>query len=145
MITSFTILLNYAVSTLLLSNYFYPSISTHKTLRHNRRDKRLLMHGTFKNAGSKPVRCRFHGCGTLAGSKPVSMAVEPLHQKRPQAHKQNLPVYLSCGLLWFRQIAEPGLCFKDQHETLLTLRLSQIRSTRDRSLDDHCHGMASCK
>ena len=83
MITSFTILLNYAVSTLLLSNYFYPSISTHKTLRHNRRDKRLLMHGTFKNAGSKPVRCRFHGCGTLAGSKPVSMAVEPLVQKRP--------------------------------------------------------------
>ena len=34
LITSFRILLNYAVSTLPLSNYFYPSISTHKTPQH---------------------------------------------------------------------------------------------------------------
>ena len=44
--------------TLLLSNYFY-LLSVLTGL------KRLLVHGTFKNAGSKPVRGRFHGCGTL--------------------------------------------------------------------------------
>ena len=65
LITSFTILLNYAVSTLPLSNPFYPSIITHKTLWPNCQDRPLLTHGTFKNAGSKPVRGRFHGCGTL--------------------------------------------------------------------------------
>ena len=64
-------LLNYAVSTLLLSNYLYPSISTLKTLWPNLQENRLVSHGTFKIAGSKSVRERFHGCGTLAGSKPV--------------------------------------------------------------------------
>ena len=59
LITPFTIVLNYAVSTLPLSNYFYPSISTPKTLWSNLQDKRLLTHGDFKNAGSKSVRCRF--------------------------------------------------------------------------------------
>ena len=39
LIASFTVLLNYAVSTLPLSNYFYPSISTHKALWSNRQDK----------------------------------------------------------------------------------------------------------
>ena len=40
----------------------YPSISTNKTLWPNRQGgKRLLTHGTIKNAGSKPVRGRFHG------------------------------------------------------------------------------------
>ena len=68
LITSFTVLLKYAVSTLPLSIYFYPSISTHKTLWLDRQDKQLLTHGTFKNACSKPVRGRFHGCGILAGS-----------------------------------------------------------------------------
>ena len=38
--------------------------------------------------------------------------------------KQNLPPYLFCGLLWFKQIVGPGLCFENQHETLLTLRLN---------------------
>ena len=71
LITSFTILLNYAVSTLQLSNYFYPSISTNKTLWPNHQDKQLLPHGTFKNTGSKMVRGMFHGWGTIAGSKPV--------------------------------------------------------------------------
>ena len=47
MITSFTITLNYAVLTLPFSNYFYSFIKT------------------FKNAGLKQVRGRFHGCGTL--------------------------------------------------------------------------------
>ena len=65
LITSFTILLHYAVSVLPLSNYFYPSISTHKTLWPNRQDQLLLTHGNFENAGWKPVRGRFHGCGTL--------------------------------------------------------------------------------
>ena len=65
LITSFTILLNYTVSTLPLSNHFYPSIITHKTQWPNRQDRPLLTYGTFKNAGSKPVRGRFHGCGTL--------------------------------------------------------------------------------
>ena len=65
MITSFTILLNCAVSTLSLSNYFYPSISTHQNLWPNRQGKQLL------TTGSKAVRDRFHGCGTLANSKPV--------------------------------------------------------------------------
>ena len=56
--------MNYAVSALPLSNYFYPSISTHKNLWPNCQDKQLT-HVTFKNAGSKPLRGRFHGCGTL--------------------------------------------------------------------------------
>ena len=68
-IASFTILLNYAISTLPLSNYFYPSISTYKTLWPNYQDKRLLAHETFKNAGSKPVRGKFHGCGTLTSKE----------------------------------------------------------------------------
>ena len=48
LITSFRILLNYAVSTLPLSNYFYPSISTHKTPQHTfqtqaqKRKKKIL-------------------------------------------------------------------------------------------------------
>ena len=71
LIASFTILLKYAVSTLLLLNYFYPYISTHKTLWPNCQDKQLLTYGTFKNAGSKSVRGRFHGCGTFKGSKLV--------------------------------------------------------------------------
>ena len=37
----------------------------------NRQDKRLLIRGTLKNASSKPVRGKSHGCGTLTGSKPV--------------------------------------------------------------------------
>ena len=56
--------MNYAVSTLPLSNYFYPSISTHKNLWPNCQDKQLT-HAIFKYAGSKAVRGRFHGCGTL--------------------------------------------------------------------------------
>ena len=64
MIISFTILLNYAVATLQLLDYFYPSISTHKTLWPNCQEKRLLTHRTFKKAGLKPVRGFFHGYGT---------------------------------------------------------------------------------
>ena len=37
----------------------------------NRQDKRLQICGTLKNAGSKPVRGKSHGCGTPTGSKPV--------------------------------------------------------------------------
>ena len=40
LIISVTILLNYVVSPLPLSNYFHPSISTHKTLWPNCQDKR---------------------------------------------------------------------------------------------------------
>ena len=69
LITSFTILLNYEVSTLPLSNHFYPSIITHKTLWPNRQDRRLLTHGTFKNASLKQVRGRLHGCGTLTSKE----------------------------------------------------------------------------
>ena len=65
LIAPFTMLLNYVVSTLSLLNYFYPSISTHKTLWPTCQNKQLLTHGIFKNAGLKPVRGRFHGCGTL--------------------------------------------------------------------------------
>ena len=65
LLVSFTILLNYAVSTLPLSNYFYPYISSHKTLWPDRQDKGLLIPRTFKNAGSKPVRNRFHSWWTL--------------------------------------------------------------------------------
>ena len=71
LITSFTILQNYAVLTLPLLNFFCPSISIQKTLWPDRQDKRLLIPRTFKNAGSKPVRSRFHDCGTFASSKPV--------------------------------------------------------------------------
>ena len=46
-------------------------ISTQRTLWPIRQDKRLSTHGTFKNAGLKSVRDRFHGCRTLAGSKPM--------------------------------------------------------------------------
>ena len=70
LITSFTILLNYAVSILQLWKYFYPSISTHKTLWPTRQDQLLLTHGNFENAGWKPVRGRFHGCATLTGFQP---------------------------------------------------------------------------
>ena len=75
LIASFTILLNYAVSTLLLSNYCYTSIhlciNTHKTVWHDCQDKRLLTHRTFNDASLKPVGSRFHDCGTLIVSKPV--------------------------------------------------------------------------
>ena len=70
--SSFTILLNYAVLTLLLSNYFYLFINTHKALWLNRQDKQILTHGTFKNAGSKPMRGRFHGCGILTSNEALS-------------------------------------------------------------------------
>ena len=53
------------VLTLLLLHYFYLFVSAHKTLWPNRQDKRLPTHGAFKNAGSKPARGRFYGCGTL--------------------------------------------------------------------------------
>ena len=55
--------------TLLLLNYFYLFTSTHKTLWPNHQDKWLLTHETFKNSGSKPVRGRFHGWGTLTSQK----------------------------------------------------------------------------
>ena len=54
--------------TLLLSNYFYLLVSAYKTLWPNCQDKRLLVRGTFKNAGSKPKRGSFHLHGTLASS-----------------------------------------------------------------------------
>ena len=65
--TPFTILPNYAVSTLPLSNYFYPSVNIHKTLWPIRQGNRLLPYGTFKNAGSK--------------RETGSIIVEPLLQK----------------------------------------------------------------
>ena len=55
--------------TLPLSSWFYSFISTHKTLLPNRQDKRLLSYETFKNASSKPVRGRFHGCATLTSKE----------------------------------------------------------------------------
>ena len=55
--------------TLLLSNYFYLFSSIHKTLLLNCQNKWLIPHGTFKNAGSKPVRGRFRGCGTLTSKE----------------------------------------------------------------------------
>ena len=55
--------------TLLLSNCFYLFTNTKKTLWPNRQGKRLLTSGTFKNTGSKPVRDRFHGCGTLTSKE----------------------------------------------------------------------------
>ena len=72
MIISFTILLNYAVATLQLLDYFYPSISTHKTLWPNCQEKRLLTHRTFKKAGLKPVRGFFHGYGTLTSKEDLA-------------------------------------------------------------------------
>ena len=71
LIVSFTILMNYAVSTLPLSNYFYPYISSHKTLWPDCQDKGLLIPRTFKNAGSKLVRGRFHSCRTLTLKEPL--------------------------------------------------------------------------
>ena len=35
----------------------------------NCQDKQLLTHGTFKNAGSKPVRGSFHDCGILTSKE----------------------------------------------------------------------------
>ena len=63
LITSFTILLK--ICGFWLCNYFYLFSSIHKTLWPNCQNKWLIPHGTFKNAGSKPVRGRFRGCGTL--------------------------------------------------------------------------------
>ena len=57
------------VLTLPLLNYFYLFVSAHKALWPNRQDKRLPTYGTFKNAGSKPARDRFHGCGTLTSKE----------------------------------------------------------------------------
>ena len=51
--------------TLLLSNLFYLFISTHMTLLPNHKEKQLVIHGAFKNAGSKPVRGRLHGSGAV--------------------------------------------------------------------------------
>ena len=69
LITSFIILLYYAVSTLPLSNDFSLSMGIHKTLWPDRQDKRQVTYETFKNASSKPVRDRFHGCGTLTSKE----------------------------------------------------------------------------
>ena len=53
----------------LLSNYFYLFISAHKSLWPNHQDKLLSLHEMFKDAGSKTVRGRLHGCGTLTSKE----------------------------------------------------------------------------
>ena len=35
------------------------------TLLPNHKEKQLVIHGAFKNAGSKPVRGRLHGSGAV--------------------------------------------------------------------------------
>ena len=40
-------------------------LSVFTKLYGDRQEKQLLTHRTFKNVGSKPLRGRFHGCGTL--------------------------------------------------------------------------------
>ena len=44
-------------------------VSTHKSPWRIRQDKRLLIHGAFKNAGSRLVRGRFHSRGTLTSKE----------------------------------------------------------------------------
>ena len=57
--------IDFAVFKLLLTSF----ISTHKTLRPIRQDRRLSTYGTFKNAGSKPARGRFYSRGTLTSKE----------------------------------------------------------------------------
>ena len=54
-------------TTELCSIYF--AVITHKTLLPIHQDKRLSAHWTFKNAGSKPVRGRFHSRATLTSKE----------------------------------------------------------------------------
>ena len=49
----------------------------HKTLWPDRQDKRQVRYETFMNASSKPVRDRFHGCGTLASKEALGRQIEP--------------------------------------------------------------------
>ena len=67
--------------------YCYQITSTHllvlTRLWRIRQGKLLLTHGIFENAGWKPVRGRFHGCGTLTF-------------KEVLIHKYNLPLYPFC-------------------------------------------------
>ena len=97
LITSVTILLNYAVSTLLLTNYFYPSISTPKTLWPNHQAKLLLTHGIFENEGWKPVRGGFHGCGTIT-------------LKEVLIRKYSVTLYPFCE--WQIRYVSKGTCLK---------------------------------
>ena len=53
----------------LLSSCFYLFISAHKSLWPNRQGRLLSLHETFKNAGSKTVRGRLHGCGILTSKE----------------------------------------------------------------------------
>ena len=53
----------------LLSNCFCLFISAHKSPWPNRQDRLLSLHETFKNAGSKTVRGRLHGCGIVTSKE----------------------------------------------------------------------------
>ena len=64
-------LLNYAVSTLSLSNYFYLIYQYWQDSMAYLSRQATINTLDFKNAGLKPMRGRFRDCGTLAGSKPV--------------------------------------------------------------------------
>ena len=65
----------------------------------------------FQNSGSKPVRGRFHGCGTLISKEVLGPSIEPT----------TIPL-LSTVLFKGRVRSELGL--ENQHEALLTLKLN---------------------